>query len=59
MLIIVGDDFERLRTDLMAEYDPQSALESELVERHKGILWRLRRVPFFEGAILNTRRVAT
>jgi hypothetical protein len=32
--------------------DPQSALECELVERLAGILWRLRRVPSFEAAIL-------
>jgi hypothetical protein len=58
MLIIVGerpDDFDELRSDLMDEYDPQSALECELVERLAGILWRLRRVPFFEAAILDAR----
>ena len=36
----------------MDDHDPQSALECELVERLAGILWRLRRVPFFEAAIL-------
>jgi hypothetical protein len=58
MLIIVGenaDDFDQLRAELMAEHDPQSVLETELVERLAGILWRLRRVPFFEAAILDTR----
>jgi hypothetical protein len=58
MLIIVGehaDDFDQLRAELMAEYDPQSALECELVERLAGILWRLRRVPFFEAAIMDAR----
>ena len=58
MLIIVGenaDDFDQLRAELMDEYDPQSALETELVERLAGILWRLRRVPSFEAAILDTR----
>jgi len=39
----------------MAEHDPQSVLETELVERLAGILWRLRRVPSFEAAILHTR----
>src|SRR6478672_11288921 len=56
MLIIVGenaDDFDQLRAELMAEHDPQSVLETELVERLAGILWRLRRVPFFEAAILD------
>jgi hypothetical protein len=54
-LIIVGersDDFDQLRAELMNEHDPQSALEAELVERLAGILWRLRRVPLFEAAIL-------
>ena len=57
-LIIVGecaDDFDQLRSDLMDGYDPQSALECELVERLVGILWRLRRVPSFEAAILDAR----
>jgi hypothetical protein len=55
-LIIVGecaDDFDELRSALMDQYDPQSALECELVERIAGILWRLRRVPFFEAAIMD------
>ena len=58
MLIIVGenaDDFDQLRAELMAEHDPQSVLETELVERLAGILWRLRRVPSFEAAILDAR----
>ena len=58
MLIIVGEhanDFEQLRGELMEEHDPQSALECELVERLAGILWRLRRVPFFEAAIMDAR----
>ena len=59
MLIIVGenaDDFDELRAELMDEHDPQSTLECELVERLAGILWRLRRVPFFEAAILDSRQ---
>src|ERR1700704_1260 len=36
--------------------DPQSALEFELMERLAGILWRLRRVPFFEAAIIDARQ---
>jgi hypothetical protein len=58
MLIIVGEhaaDFDQLRAELMDEYDPPSALECELVERLAGILWRLRRVPFFEAAIMDAR----
>src|SRR5262249_51559466 len=57
-LITVGecaDDFEALRAELVEEYDPQSHLEIELVERLAGILWRLRRVPLFEAAIVDAR----
>ena len=58
-LLIAGenaDDFDQLRAELLREHDAQSALEFELVERLAGILWRLRRVPFFEAAILEARR---
>jgi hypothetical protein len=60
MLIIVGenaDDFDQLRAELLEEHEPQSVLECELVERLAGILWRLRRVPFFEAAIIDARQV--
>ena len=59
MLVIADEDadhFEELRSALMLEHDPQSVLECELVERLAGILWRLRRVPFFEAAILDARQ---
>ena len=55
-LIIVGecaDDFNELRAELIKEHDPQSVLECEMVERLAVILWRLRRVPTFEAAILD------
>jgi hypothetical protein len=58
-LIIVrenADDFDQLRGMLMHEHDPQSALACELVERLAGIIWRLRRVPFFEAAIIDDRQ---
>ena len=58
-LVIVGenaDDFDQLQAELMNEHDPQSALECELVERLAGVLWRLRRLPFFEAAILDARQ---
>ena len=57
-LIIVGEranDFDDLRAALMDEHDPQSILECEMVERLAVILWRLRRVPSFEVAILDAR----
>jgi hypothetical protein len=40
----------------MEDLDPQSFMECELVERLGGITWRLRRVPFFEAAILGYRQ---
>ena len=59
MLVIVGErahEFDELRAKLMDQYDPQSALECEMVERLTIILWRLRRVPSFEVAILDARQ---
>ncbi len=59
MLIIVGecaDEFDELRAELLEQFDPQSAFECELVERVAGLLWRLRRMPFFEAAILDARQ---
>jgi hypothetical protein len=49
------DDFEALREALVSEHDPRSQLEFELVERLSGILYRLRRLPFFEAAIIEAR----
>ena len=58
--LVIGDEdpaqFEKLRAELMEEYDPQSALECELVERLSSLLWRLRRIPAFEAAIIDARR---
>ena len=58
-LVIGGEDparFNEFRAELIRQRDPQSTLESELVERLAGILWRLRRVPFFEAAIVAARQ---
>jgi hypothetical protein len=49
-------EFNELRAELIQQYEPQSALESEMVERLAGILWRLRRVPVFEAAIIDARQ---
>lgn len=57
-LVIIGevpDEFDELRIALLDSYDPQSPWESELVERLAGIFWRLRRVPFYEAAIVDAR----
>jgi hypothetical protein len=58
-LVIAGEDpsqFEALRAELMQEHKPLSALEFELVERLSGLLWRLRRIPSFEAAIIDARQ---
>jgi hypothetical protein len=60
MVVIGGEDlaqFDELRAELMEQYDPESALECELIERMTGLLWRLRRVPAFEAAIIGARQV--
>ena len=58
-MVIGGEEareFDELRAALLDDHDPQSAFECELVERLAGILWRLRRVPFFEAAIIDARQ---
>ena len=58
-LVIGGEEareFDELRAALLDDHDPQSAFECELVERLAGILWRLRRVPLFEAAIIDARQ---
>jgi hypothetical protein len=58
-LVIDDEDpaqFDKLRVELMEEYDPQSALECELVERLSSLVWRLRPIPAFEAAIIDARR---
>ena len=46
------EDFSDLRTRVFAELAPDSAVEIELAERIASLLWRLRRVPAFEAALL-------
>ena len=46
------DDFSDLRARVLAELAPDSAIEIELAERITSLLWRLRRVPAFEAALL-------
>ena len=53
--LLAGEDpneYRRLRQGLIAEFSPQSALESELVERVASMLWRLRRIARFEVAVM-------
>jgi hypothetical protein len=44
--------FADLRARVFAELAPGSAIEIELAERIASLLWRLRRVPAFEAALL-------
>ena len=46
------EDFSDLRARVLAELAPGSAIEIELAERIASLLWRLRRVPAFEAALL-------
>jgi len=46
------DELPDMRERLFEELIPKSALELELVNRIVGIVWRLRRVPAFEAALL-------
>ena len=46
------EDFSDLRARVLAELAPDSAIEFELAERIASLLWRLRRVPAFETALL-------
>ena len=58
VLVVADEDaeeFRELREGLMEQYDPQVAMECELVEQIAGILWRLRRVPVFEAAAIDFR----
>ncbi len=46
------EDFSDLRDRVLAELAPDRAIEMELAERIASLLWRLRRVPAFEAALL-------
>ena len=53
-----ADQFDALRAQLEAEFDPNSVIERELVDRLAVLLWRLRRVPVVEAALIHARRGA-
>lgn len=48
-----AEEFVSLRDKLMAEFRPCTALEHELTEQIASVLWRLRRVPIFEAALMD------
>jgi hypothetical protein len=45
-------EFQRLRAGIFAEIGPRGVLESELADQIADILWRLRRGPEFERALI-------
>lgn len=54
-VIIDGENplvFEAVRDRLFVEFGPETLIEAELVEQLAGILWRLRRAPVFEAALI-------
>jgi hypothetical protein len=57
--IVIGDedprDYEALRAGLEYDFQPETALELELVGQLAGLLWRLRRVPAIEATIVKAR----
>lgn len=57
-VVIEGEDpaqFDSLRKAFEEEFEPRSLMERELVERIAGIVWRLRRIPKFEAALIEAR----
>ena len=57
--VIIGEEdpaqFDTLRQAIEEEFEPRSIMERELVERLAGIVWRLRRMPKFEAALIEAR----
>ena len=58
--IVIGDEdpraFDMLRAELEEEYKPRPGIESELVERLAVLMWRMRRIPMFEAALIELKR---
>lgn len=55
-LLIEGEDpamFDRMRDEIFFDMQPRGELQVELVEHIISTLWRLRRVAYFESAILS------
>jgi len=52
------DEFEILKTELIKEFDPVSVIERELVALLASYIWRNRRVPVQEVAIMEAEREA-
>src|SRR5262245_6755641 len=58
--IVIGDEdpkaFDMLRAELQDEHNPRPGIESELVERLAALMWRMRRIPVFEAALIELQR---
>ena len=58
--IVIGDEdprqFEELRRGLEGDFKLGTTIETELVELLAGQLWRLRRVPVLQAALMQARR---
>ena len=58
--IMIGDEdpraFDMLRAELEEEYNPRPGIERELVERIAVLMWRMRRIPIFEAAVIEVCR---
>ena len=58
--IVIGDEdpraFDLLRAQLEDDHNPRPGIERELVERMAVIMWRIRRVPVFEAALIEICR---
>jgi len=57
-IVIGGEDskeFDSLRAELWNEWQPQPGMQSILVDRLAGEIWRLRRAPVFEAAIIKAK----
>jgi hypothetical protein len=60
-IVLEGEDageFDALRAKLEADFDPDSVIERELVDRLAALLWRWRRVAVFEAGLIRARRGA-
>jgi hypothetical protein len=54
-VLIPGEDpaeYETRYQEMLNEYQPEGPAEVQLVERATSLLWRLRRVPAFEAALI-------
>src|SRR5262245_40990569 len=57
--IVIGDEdphhYEELRRGLEKDFKPTTTIETALVDRLAGLLWRLQRVSVFEASLMQAR----